>query len=114
MTSHTRAVSGATGTGEADLRIDLDPENVGRGLAQVVVAVLEVLRELLERQALRRIDAGDLTADQVERLGSALLTVRQQLNELSASLALPDRDPTSVLHRILSDARVEDSGGDNS
>jgi hypothetical protein len=69
------------------LRIDLDPDDVAHGFAQVVVAVAEILRELLERQAIRRMDLGDLDTMQIERLGGALLEIRQQLADLRETLA---------------------------
>jgi len=79
------------------LRINLDPEDVGRGLAQIVVVILDVLRELLERQAIRRLESGDLDAAQIERLGSALLSIRDQLGDLSETLARKEREPIGVL-----------------
>lgn len=69
------------------LRIDLDPEAVGRGFTELVVVVMEVLRELLERQAIRRLEAGDLTPAQIERVGSALRDAREQLDALRAAVA---------------------------
>jgi gas vesicle protein GvpK len=80
-----------------DWRIDLDPDDVGRGLAEIVIAVLELLRELLERQAIRRVDAGDLGAAQTERLGSALRDVRLQLADLRQSMSRRDRDAIGSL-----------------
>lgn len=68
-------------------RIDLDPAELGRGLAEVVLALLELLREVLERQAVRRLDAGQLTAAQTERVGAALRDARQQLRTLRETLA---------------------------
>jgi Gas vesicle protein K len=78
------------------LRIDLDPDDIAHGFAQVVVAVAEILRELLERQAIRRLELGDLDTTQIERLGGALLEIRQQLAELRENLGnraddVPDR-----------------------
>ena len=70
------------------VRVDLDPDDVGRGFTALVLALAEAVRELLERQAVRRIDAGDLTPEQVERLGRTLLAVRQQLTELSRQLEI--------------------------
>jgi hypothetical protein len=67
-------------------RVDLDPDDVGRGFTALVLALAEAVRELLERQAVRRIDAGDLTPEQVERLGRTLLAVRQQLTDLRQQL----------------------------
>lgn len=78
------------------LRVDLDPEDVGRGFTALVLALAEAVRELLERQAVRRIEAGDLSPEQVERLGSTLLAVRQQLTALREQLEIePDRKDNS-------------------
>ena len=69
------AETGSTGplaAAVADLpsKIRLQPENVRNGLARLVLTLVELLRELLERQALHRIDAGSLTTGEVERLGT--------------------------------------------
>jgi hypothetical protein len=48
-------------------------EDVGRGLGRLVVTLLEVVRQVVERQALRRVDAGDLSPAEIERLGRALM-----------------------------------------
>jgi hypothetical protein len=76
-------------------RVDLDPDDVARGFANLVLALAEVVRELLERQAIRRIDAGDLDQAQIERLGNALLAVRRQLAQLHDSFDEPRRGPES-------------------
>jgi hypothetical protein len=57
-------------------------EDVGRGLGRLVVTLLEVVRQVVERQALRRVDAGDLTEEQVERLGRALMQLEATFDEL--------------------------------
>jgi hypothetical protein len=57
-------------------------EDVGRGLGRLVVALLEVVRQVVERQALRRVEAGDLTDEQVERLGQALMQLEATFDEL--------------------------------
>ncbi|RSM79344.1 gas vesicle protein K [Kibdelosporangium aridum] len=69
----------------SDARI---PADAGQGLGRLVVAVLEVLAELLERQALRRVAAGSLTDDEVERLGQALIALRAQFAELRVALGV--------------------------
>ena len=79
------------------LRINLDPEHVGRGLGQIVVAILDILRELLERQAVRRVESGDLDDAQIERLGSALRSVRDRINDLSETLSRNDGEPMGIL-----------------
>ena len=70
------------------LRVDLDPDDVGRGFTALVLALAEAVRELLERQAVRRIETGDLSPEQVERLGRTLLAVRQQLTALREQLEI--------------------------
>lgn len=57
-------------------------EDVGRGLGRLVVTLLEVVRQVVERQALRRIDAGDLSDEQIERLGRALMQLEDTFDEL--------------------------------
>ncbi|GAA5022694.1 gas vesicle protein GvpK [Actinopolymorpha pittospori] len=63
-------------------RLSADAEDLGRGLGQLVVALLELVRDLLERQAVRRMDGGDLSADEIERLGQALLELEEKFVEL--------------------------------
>jgi CRISPR/Cas system-associated endonuclease Cas1 len=63
-------------------RIDLDPDSVERGLAGLVLTVVELLRQLMERQALRRVDAGDLDDEQIERIGRSLLLLDRRMSEL--------------------------------
>ncbi|NEB81960.1 gas vesicle protein K [Streptomyces sp. SID14478] len=63
-------------------RIDLDAETVGRDLASLVLTVVELLRQLMERQAVRRFDAGDLTAEQEDQLGTALMHLDDCMTEL--------------------------------
>lgn len=60
--------------------------DAGRGLGQVVVAVLEILRDLMERQAIRRMESGSLTPDEVERLGRSLIALDRQFTELRRTL----------------------------
>jgi hypothetical protein len=90
-------------------RIDLDPDAVGRGLSQVVLVVLDLLRELLERQAIRRMDAGELTDEEVERLGHGLQSLRQTLAQLRADLAQPDDPAPDELSALLANLSLADS-----
>jgi hypothetical protein len=73
-------------------RIDADPENVEKGLAQLVLTVVELLRQLMERQALRRIEGGTLHDDEIERLGVALMKLEQRMEELKVEFGLEDAD----------------------
>jgi hypothetical protein len=65
-------------------------QDAGRGLGRIVVAVLEIVCELLERQALRRVDAGSLTDEEVENLGQALISLQRQFVALREALGEPD------------------------
>jgi hypothetical protein len=74
------------------VRIESDPEKLERGLAQLVLTLIELLRQLMERQAVRRVDAGDLTDEEIERLGQALLGLQQRMDELKDIFGLTDDD----------------------
>lgn len=73
-------------------RIDADPEHVEQGLAKLVLTLIEVLRKVLEHQAVRRMDGGSLTDEEVERLGLALLRLSERMNELKRLFNLDDED----------------------
>jgi hypothetical protein len=74
------------------LRIDADPEHVERGLAGLVVTVVDLLRELMERQALRRMEGGTLTDDEIERLGQAFMKLNDRMDELKEQFGLTEDD----------------------
>jgi hypothetical protein len=73
-------------------RINADPERVEQGLARLVLTVIELLREVLEHQAVRRMDGGTLSEEEVERLGLALLKLNHRMDELKAIFDLTDED----------------------
>jgi hypothetical protein len=73
-------------------RIDADPESVERGLAQLVLTVVELLRQLMERQALRRVDAGGLDDETVERLGRTLMALESRMQDLKEVFDFEDDD----------------------
>jgi Gas vesicle protein K len=73
-------------------RIDADPERLEKGLAQLVLTVVELLRQLMERQAIHRIEAGSLTSEEVERLGQTFLALAQRMDELKEEFGLTDED----------------------
>ena len=73
-------------------RINADPEGVQQGLAQLVLTIVELLRQLMERQALRRVEAGGLSDEQVERLGETLMQLADRMEELKREFGLDDRD----------------------
>lgn len=73
-------------------RINADPERVERGLAQLVLTLIELLRQLMERQALRRMEQGTLTDAQVERLGETFMKLDARMEELKEHFDLRDED----------------------
>jgi hypothetical protein len=73
-------------------RINADPERVEQGLARLVLTVIELLREVLEHQAVRRMDGGTLSQEQVEQLGLALLRLNHRMDELKDIFGLTDED----------------------
>ena len=75
-------------------RINADPEHVERGLAQLVLTLVELLRQLMERQALRRMETGTLTDEEVERLGAQLSAILEAVGKV-AELDLEGVEPTS-------------------
>ena len=73
-------------------RINADPERVENGLARLALTLIELLRKVLEHQAVRRMDGGTLTDEEVERLGLALLRLNERMQELKAIFNLTDED----------------------
>jgi hypothetical protein len=71
-------------------RISADPEIVENGLAKLVLSIIELVRRLLEKQALRRMDAGNLTDAEIERLGNALMKLEEKMAELKSTFGLSD------------------------
>jgi hypothetical protein len=72
--------------------IDIDREGAERSLACLVLTLVELIRQLVERQAIHRIDEGDLTDDQIERLGSTLMALDAQMTELREHFGLAPED----------------------
>ena len=73
-------------------RLELDPKRLKNGLGQLVLTVVKLLHELLERQALRRIDGGSLTEEQVERLGLTLMGQAEEIDRLRKEFGLEEDD----------------------
>lgn len=73
-------------------RIDADPESVERGLVTLVLTVVELLRQLMERQALRRVDEGDLTDAKIEQIGTTLMALDERMAELLEHFGLTPGD----------------------
>ncbi|WP_435854883.1 gas vesicle protein K [Streptomyces triculaminicus] len=73
-------------------RMELDRDTAERDLARLVLTVVELLRQLMERQALRRAEAGDLTEEQEERIGLTLMALAERMEELCALHGLRPED----------------------
>jgi CII-binding regulator of phage lambda lysogenization HflD len=73
-------------------RINADPDKVEQGLARLVLTLVELLRKLLEHQAIRRMDGNTLSDAEVERLGLALLKLESRMDELKEAFGLTDED----------------------
>ena len=74
-------------------RIDVDPDGVEQGLAKLVLALVEFLRQLLERQAVRRMEGGSLSDEEVERMGLALMRLEEKVHQIARSFGL---DPAEL------------------
>lgn len=73
-------------------RIETDPDSVERDLVKLVLTVVELLRQLMERQALRRVDQGDLSDDQEEQIGLTLLHLDDAMTRLCVRYDLAPTD----------------------
>jgi hypothetical protein len=73
-------------------RISADAEVVENGLAKLVLSIVELVRRLLEKQALRRMDSGNLSDAEIERLGNALMKLEEKMAELKSTFGLSDKD----------------------
>jgi hypothetical protein len=73
-------------------RLNTDPENVENGLAKLVLTLIEVLRKVLEHQAVRRMEGGHLSDAEIEKLGVALLRLNDRMQEMKGIFGLTDDD----------------------
>jgi len=73
-------------------RLETDPESVERDLFKLVLTIIELVRQLMEKQALRRVDEGDLTDEQIEGLGTGLMHLEQAMEDLKARYDLTTAD----------------------
>lgn len=74
-------------------RLDLEPDNIRQGLGRLVLTLVRLLHELLERQALRRMEGGGLSEEQVERLGLTLMRQSEEIERVARELGL---DPAEL------------------
>jgi hypothetical protein len=73
-------------------RVNTDPEKLEKGLAHLVLTIIELLRQLMERQALHRIEGGTLTDAEVERLGRTFMALAERMDELKETFGLEDEE----------------------
>ena len=73
-------------------RVLADPEDVEKGLVQLVLTLVELLRQLMEKQAIRRVEAGGLSDEEVERLGRTLMLLEEKMEELRDHFGLSVED----------------------
>ena len=73
-------------------RIDCSPETIEKSLAKLVLSLIELLRQLLERQAIRRMEGGSLSEEQVEQMGEALMKLESKIGDLATHFDLTPAD----------------------
>lgn len=73
-------------------KINIDPKNVEKGLAKLILTLVELIRKLLEKQAMRRIEAGSLTDEEIERVGETLMKLENKMKELKKIFGLKDEE----------------------
>ncbi|SMH71453.1 Gas vesicle protein GcpK [Candidatus Nitrosotalea okcheonensis] len=82
-------------------QINLDSDKLQKGLAKLVLVVVELLRQILERQAQRRIQSGSLTSEEVERLGMAFMQIKQKVAQISDQFGLKPDELDGTLKGML-------------
>lgn len=81
-----------TAAAQSPLRWNADPDDVQRSVAKLVLTLVEFIRRLLERQAIRRMEAGTLDHEQVENVGRALMQLEETVQEIAAKFGVPAED----------------------
>lgn len=73
-------------------KIIADPENVEKGLAKLVLTLIDLIRKLLENQAMRRIEGNSLSEEEIERLGETFIKLENKMKELKEVFGLKDKE----------------------
>jgi len=71
-------------------KLNLEPEKVEQSLAKLALCLIELLRQLMERQAIRRMEGGSLSPDEIERLGTTLMKLEKRMEELKEHFGIDD------------------------
>jgi len=82
-------------------QISLDGDKLQKGLAKLVLVIVELLRQILERQAQRRILSGSLSAEEVERLGLAFMQIKEKVGQISEEFGLEPDELDGALKGML-------------
>ena len=90
--ARTAIANALTSAADQDGRLKLDPETIEQDLARLVLGLMELLRQLMELQAIRRMEAGSLTAEQEEQLGDALMRSEAAISDMAARFGLDPND----------------------
>ena len=80
------------GAASVPARIELSPENIEQGLAKLVLTLIDFLRQLLERQAIRRMEGGTLSDQEIEQMGEALMKLEAKIHQLAEEFDLSPAD----------------------
>lgn len=81
--------------------INLDGDKLQKGLAKLVLVIVELLRQILERQAQRRILSGTLSSEEVERLGLAFMQIKEKVNQISEEFGLKPNELDGTLKGMI-------------
>ncbi|MEW6623883.1 MAG: gas vesicle protein K [Bacillota bacterium] len=73
-------------------RINADPQSVEQGLAKLVLTLIELIRKLMEKQAIRRVESGNLTDEEIDRMGETFIKLEEKMTELKEIFGLEDED----------------------
>ena len=97
---------GGPSPGAPRTRVDLEPGRIERGLLRLVLSIVELLRQLMEKQAMRRIDAGSLTPDEADRVGRSLMEIEATIRALQAQFGIDslDMDLGPIGHLVREDS----------
>jgi hypothetical protein len=89
---HSSEEEGREKTTSVPSRIELSPDNIEQGLAKLVLTLIDFLRQLLERQAIRRMEGGALSDQEIEEMGEALMKLEAKIRELADQFGLSPAD----------------------
>jgi len=73
-------------------KIEANPENAEKGLAKLVLTLIELIRKLMEKQAMRRVEGGSLTEEEIEKIGETLMKLENKMQELKEIFGLKDEE----------------------